>query len=118
MKNELKQLAAKEEDIDYKKLSQDIFSYGFIFLKKYTTLYMFLKKLVADKISINTVDDQRDIVFDLMKVFNVTSFFKKGEIKDFDNRNLYKKSKSKAPEILLKCEKSTARIKKFPPKVF
>ena len=52
VKNELKQLTAKEEDIDYKKLSQDIFFDGFSFLKKYGTPYMLLKNLVANKISI------------------------------------------------------------------
>ena len=33
MKNEVKQLANSEDDIDYKKLSQDIFSNRFHFLK-------------------------------------------------------------------------------------
>ena len=32
VRNEVRELAAKEEDIDYKKLSQEIFSYGFNFL--------------------------------------------------------------------------------------
>ena len=31
VKNELKEVAAKEEHIDYKKLPQEIFSYGFNF---------------------------------------------------------------------------------------
>ena len=37
VKNELKQITAKEEDIDYKKLSQDIFFDGLNFLEKYCT---------------------------------------------------------------------------------
>ena len=48
----LKQLATKEEDIDYKKLSQEIFSNGFNFLGKYSTAYRFLKHLFANKIRI------------------------------------------------------------------
>ena len=31
VRNEVRELAAKEEDTDYKKLSQEIFSYGFNF---------------------------------------------------------------------------------------
>ena len=78
---------------------------------------MFLKNFVANKISIKTVnDDQRDFVFNLMKGYNVNSFFKKSGIKDLDNRNLYEKSKRKALDILLECEKSTEGIKKFFPK--
>ena len=78
---------------------------------------MFLKNFVANKISIKTVnDDQRDFVFNLMKGYNVNSFFKKCGIKDLDNRNLYEKSKRKALDILLECEKSTEGIKKFFPK--
>ena len=78
---------------------------------------MFLKNFVANKISIKTVnDDQRDFVFNLMKGYNVNSFFKKSGIKDLDNRNLYEKSKHKALDILLECEKSTEGIKKFFPK--
>ena len=41
---------------------------------------------------------------------------KKSETRDLDKRNLYEKSKSKATEILLKCEKSVEGIKKFLPK--
>ena len=45
---------------------------------------------------------------------NLSSFFqKKSEIKDFANRNLYEKSKSKAFEILLKCEKIKEGVKMF-----
>ena len=78
---------------------------------------MFLKYFVANKISIKTVnDDQRDFVFNLMKGYNVNSFFKKSGIKDLDNRNLYEKSKRKALDILLECEKSREGIKKFFPK--
>ena len=40
-------------------------------------------------------------------------FSKKSEIKDFANRNLYEKSKSKAFEILLKCEKIKEGVKMF-----
>ena len=40
VKNELKQFAAKEEHMDYKKLSQEIF-YGFNFLGRYGTPYKF-----------------------------------------------------------------------------
>ena len=43
-KNELKELATRGEDIDYKKLSQEIFSYGFNFLRRYGIPYRFLKK--------------------------------------------------------------------------
>ena len=64
----------KKKAIDYKKLSQDIFFDGFSFLKKYGTPYILLKNLVANKISIKPVnDDQRD----LMKGYNVSSFFSK-----------------------------------------
>ena len=73
---------------------------------------MLLKNLVANKLSINTVNDQRDLVFNLMKGYSVSSFFKKSETKDLDNRNLYEKSKRKALDILLECEKSTEGIKK------
>ena len=38
VKNELKQLAAREEDLEYKKLSREIFSYDFNFLGRYDTL--------------------------------------------------------------------------------
>ena len=68
----------KKKDIDYKKLSQDVFFDGFSFLKKYGTPYILLKNLVANKISIKPVsDDQRDLVFNLMKGYNVSSFFQK-----------------------------------------
>ena len=64
--------------MDYKKLSQDIFFDGFSFLKKYSTPYILLKNLIANKISIKTVnDEQRDLVFNLMKGHNVSSFFRK-----------------------------------------
>ena len=76
VRNEVRELAAKEENIDYKKISQEIFSYGFNFLEKCGTPYRFLKNLIANKISINTVnDDQRDFVFNLMKGYNISSFF-------------------------------------------
>ena len=39
-------------------------------------------------------------------------FSKKKENKYLNNRNLYKKSKLKALDILLECEKSTEGIKK------
>ena len=68
----------KKKGIDYKKLSQDIFFDGFSFLKIYGTPYILLKNLVANEISIKTVnDDQRDLVFNLMKEYNVSSFFQK-----------------------------------------
>ena len=39
---------------------------------------MFLKKVVANTISINIANnDQGDFVFNLMKGYNVSSFFKK-----------------------------------------
>ena len=76
VKNEPKQLAAREEDIEYKNLSQEIFSYGFNFLGMYDTHYRFFKNLATSKISINsTNDDQNNIVFNLMKGCNVNSFF-------------------------------------------
>ena len=100
-KNELKELATRGEDIDYKKLPQEIFSYGFKFLRRYGIPYRFLKNLIANKISIDTAnDDQRDFVFNLMKGYNVINFMKKSETRDLDKRNLYEKSKSKATEIL------------------
>ena len=78
---------------------------------------MLLKNLVANKISINTVsDDQIDFVFNLMKGYNVSSFFKKGKTQDLDNRNLYEKSKRNALDILLEREKSTKGIKELLPK--
>ena len=90
VKNELKQLATKEKDIDYKKLSQEIFFDSFSFLKKYGTPYMLLKNLVANKISINTVnDDQKDFVFNLMKGYTVSSFFIKSGATDLDNTKVY-----------------------------
>ena len=83
IKNELKQLGTKEKDIDYKKLLQEIYFGGFSFLKKYGTPYVFLKNLVANKISISAVnDEQRDFVFDLMRGYNVSSLFQKiGKLK-------------------------------------
>ena len=119
VKNESNQLATKEKGIDYKKFSEGIFSDGFSFLKKYGTPYVSLKNLVVNKKSINTInDDQRDFVFNLMKGYNISSFFKKSETKDLDNRNLYEKSKYKALDIILECEKSAEEIKKFLPKRF
>ena len=53
-----------------------------------------------------------------MKEYNISSFFKKCENKDLDNRNLYEKSKRKTPDILLECEKSAEAIKKLFPKRF
>ena len=74
---------------------------------------------MANKININTVnDDQRDFVFNLMKGYNASSFFKKSVTKDLDNRNLYEKSKRKALDILLECEKITKEIKEFLPRRF
>ena len=53
---------------------------------------MLLKNLGVNKISIDTVnDDQRDFVFNLGKEHNVSSFYKKIETKDLDNRNFYEK---------------------------
>ena len=40
-------------------------------------------------------------------------FSKKSEIRDLDNTNLYEKSKLKAFDILLECERSEEKIKKF-----
>ena len=37
MKNEVEQLAAKEEHVQYKKLSQEIFCYDFNFSERYGT---------------------------------------------------------------------------------
>ena len=57
---------------------------------------MLLKNLMTNKLSMNSVnDDQRNFVFDLMKGYNVSSFFKKSETKDLSNRNFYEKSKLK-----------------------
>ena len=76
VKNEPNQLVTKEKYIDYKKFSEGIFFDGFSFLKKYETPYVSLKKLVVNKKSINTInDDQRDFVFNLMNGYNVSSFF-------------------------------------------
>ena len=51
---------------------------GFSFLKKYGTPYIPLKNLAANKIIIKTVNyDQRDLVFNLMQGYNVSSFFQK-----------------------------------------
>ena len=119
VRNEVRELAAKEEDIDGKKSSQEIFSYGFNFLERYGSPHRFLKNLVANKIIINTTnDDQRDFVFNLMKGYNISSFFKKSETRDLDKKNLYEKSRFKALEILLKCEKNVEEIIKFLPKRF
>ena len=76
--------------------------------------YRLLKNLIANKISINTAnDDQNNFVFNLMKGYNVSSFFKKSEIKYLDLYNLHEKSRLKAIKILLECEKSVKGIKKF-----
>ena len=100
-------------------MSQEIFSYGFSFLGRYGTPYRFLKNLIANKISINTAnDDQRDFVFNLMKGNNVSNSFKINETRDLDRRNSYEKSRSKAIEVLSKCEKSVEGIKNFLPKRF
>ena len=80
--NNLKIVATNEENIDYKKLSQETFSEGFNFLRRYVTSYVILKKLVTNKMSINTVNDnQKDFAFNLMKGYNVSSSFKKSETK-------------------------------------
>ena len=80
---------------------------------------MFLKNLATNKISINIVnDDQGDFLFNMMKGHNVSSFLTKSETRDLDEWNLFEKSKSKAVEILLKCEKSLQGINKFLPKRF
>ena len=66
------------------------FSCGFNFLKKYATLYMFLKKVVANTISINIANnDQGDFVFNLMKGYNVSSFLKKCETNGLSEENLF-----------------------------
>ena len=81
--------------------------------------YRLLKNLIANKISINTAnDDQNNFVFNLMKGYNVSSFFKKSEIKYLDLNNLHEKSRLKAIKIFLECEKSVKGIKKFFPKRF
>ena len=54
VRNEVRELAAKEEDIDYKKLSREIFSYSFNFSERYSTPYRFLKNLIVNQICINT----------------------------------------------------------------
>ena len=114
VKNEQKQLTTKEKDIDYKKLSQEIFFDGVSFLEKYGTPYMLLKNLVANKTSMSTVnDDQKmmndDFVFNLIKGYNASSFFKKSETRDLDNKNLYEKSKSKALDVLLNVKEVKKR---------
>ena len=70
--------------------------------------------------SINTVNNnQKDFVFNLMKGYSVSSFFKKSETKAPIEGDLYDRSKLKALEILLKCEKNVkVGIKKFLPEVF
>ena len=110
VKNELKQLKTKEKDIDYKKLSQEIFFDGVSFLEKCGTPYMLLKNLVANETSMSTVnDDQKDFMFNLMKGYNASSFFKKSETRDLDNKNLYEKSKSKALDVLLNVKEVKKR---------
>ena len=64
VRNEVGEPAAKEEDIDYKNLSQEIFPYDFNSLERYGTPYGFIKNLIPNKVSINTGnDDQIDFVF-------------------------------------------------------
>ena len=83
--------------------------------KRFLIPCMIFKKLVANKISTNTAnDDKRDFVFNLMDVYNMSSFFKRGEIKDLGKNNLYEKAFFKALEVLLKREKSTEGVKHFP----
>ena len=48
-----------------------------------------------------------------MKGYNSRIFLKKSEIRDLDNTKLYEKSKLKAFDILLECERSEKKIKKF-----
>ena len=113
-------LQLKKKVLTTKNSLKGFFFDDFSFLKKYGTPYVSLKKLVVNKKSINTInDDQRDFVFNLMKGYKISRFFlKKSETKDLDNRNLYEKSKYKALDIILECEKSTKEIKKFLPKRF
>ena len=74
MKNELEQLEAKEEDIDY--------GYGFNFLRRYGTSCKYLEKLLANKININTANDgQKDFVLNLMKGYNLSSLFNETKLK-------------------------------------
>ena len=76
VRNKVREFAAKEENINYKKLSQDIFSYGFNFSERYGTPYRLLRNLITNNISINTAnDDKRDFVFNLMKGYSISSFF-------------------------------------------
>ena len=59
-------------------LRKRFFFDGLSFFKRYSKLDMILKDLVANKISITTVnDDHRDFVFNLMKGYNVSSFSEK-----------------------------------------
>ena len=105
VKSELKQLATSEENIDYKKLSQEFFLMALFFFKRYSKPYIVFKNLLANKIGINTVnDDQRDFVFDQMKGYNVSNFLKKSETKNF--RKFVWKSKFKALDIHLKRERN------------
>ena len=84
MKSELKQLATSEENIDYNKLSQELFLMALVFFKRYSKPYIVFKNLLANKIGRNTVnDDQRDFVFDQMKGYNVSNFLRKSETKNF-----------------------------------
>ena len=53
-----------------------------------------------------------------MKGYILSSFFTTSEIRDLSERNLHEKSRSKAFEILLKCEKNVKEIKKTFPKRF
>ena len=53
-----------------------------------------------------------------MKGYIVSSFFTTSEIRDLSERNLHEKSRSKAFEILLKCEKNVKEIKKTFPERF
>ena len=60
----------------------------------------------------------KDFLFDLIKGYNVSSFFKQSETKDSDNRYLYERNKRSALDIFLECEKSTEWIKEFLLKIF
>ena len=75
---------------------------------------MLLKNLVANKTSMSTVNDDPkmmndDFVFNLIKGYNASSFFKKSETRDLDNKNLYEKSKSKALDVLLNVKEVKKR---------
>ena len=87
-----------------------IFFWWFKFFRK---IWHTLENLIADKISINrSNDDQNNFSFSLIKGYNVSSFLTKSEIKYLDEKNLHEKSRSKAFEKLLVCEKCIEGIKK------